>query len=199
MLYIAGHGLSSTPAVWGCQADDPNHPLGIYSDPTTIDKAFVPDDIGTSWDNGVLEWLILAVCSQVRVGGDDPWSNDPAANDNGVLWIKKMDKVHALLGYRDAAPGNGTDVNVAGDFVERLEPGGNHDEVHIAWCLANRDRHAWNATALVNVNNLTDKTWTVGVFPTPDNPGTSYRFFWWRNEGTLFDDWHLRYKTFTLP
>ncbi|MGB2937207.1 MAG: DUF6345 domain-containing protein [Phycisphaerae bacterium] len=184
LLNVSGHGLKTKAEVYGEEG------YGLYND------TFTPSDIGASWDNGELEWLVLASCSQVRVGGDDPWNTPPAATDNGVIWIKAMPKVHDLLGYRDSAPGGGTDVNVANAFAARLHNG---DVVYVAWCLANEDFHAWNATALVNVNNIDDCMYTLDDFPTADNPGNEYVFWWWRDEGIIFPDWHLRYRTFTLP
>jgi hypothetical protein len=184
LLNVSGHGLKTKAEVYGEEG------YGLYND------TFTPSDIGASWDNGELEWLVLASCSQVRVGGDDPWNTPPAATDNGVIWIKAMPKVHGLFGYRDSAPGGGTDVNVANAFAARLH---NDYVVHVAWCLANKDFHAWNATALVNVNNIDDRMYTLDAFPTADNPGSEYCFWWWRDEGIIFPDWHLRYRTFTLP
>jgi len=184
LLNVSGHGLKTKAEVYGEEG------YGLYND------TFTPSDIGASWDNGELEWLVLASCSQVRVGGDDPWNTPPAATDNGVIWIKAMPEVHGLFGYRDSAPGGGTDVNVANAFAARLH---NDYVVHVAWCLANKDFLAWNATALVNVNNVDDCMYTLDAFPTADNPGSEYCFWWWRDEGIIFPDWHLRYRTFTLP
>jgi hypothetical protein len=186
MLYIAGHGLTSVAAVWGSSNDDQNHPLGIYQNQNTIAKAFQPSDIGNAWNNGELEWCVLAVCSQVRLSNP----GNPVANDNAVLWIKAMPKVHMLLGYRHSAPSAPHDVNISGDFVARLENGNPHDHVHMAWLLANKGRiddkdTAQNATAMVNFNNdpqndddKGDKTHTVSQFPTKDDPGNKYVYYW---------------------
>jgi hypothetical protein len=196
ILYIAGHGSTAGPAaVCGSAVDDPNHPLGTAPSDT---KAFAPGDIGTSWNNGELEWLILAVCSQVRIAD---WES-PVAGDNAIVWIKAMPKVHMLLGYFDAAPSAPTDVNIAGDFVGRLEPGYPHDHVHIAWLLANKGRigdneNAKHASAMVNFNNdpqgddyKGDRTFSYWGFPTADDPGQKYRYYWIDK----YWDWGWKYR-----
>ena len=197
MLYIAGHGLASTAAIWGSQNDDPDHPLGIYQDPATVDKAFTPGDIGGSWDNGEIEWCLLAVCSQVAV------SDPPVNGDLGIQWIKAMPKVHALFGYRDTAPSGGVDVDIADDFCERLAPGGNYDSVQLAWMFANRPDEktvpGLFATALVNENNMEDHMYTLDRFPAADNPGSEYRYWWIEKVGWWDPVYELRLRYVTLP
>jgi hypothetical protein len=157
----------------------------------------VPGDIGNNWDNAELEWCVLAACFQVSVAGPEPQS------DWGKTWIQAMPHVHALMGYRAEAPQD-EDVDIANDFCERLAAGGDDNQVHIAWMLANRPDSTTCpgrfATAIVNVNNLDDRMYTLDAFPTADNPGNTYRYYWIEREGEwpFFSYW-IVYMAITVP
>jgi len=186
LLNVSGH--SHRPTV-GISGEDG---YGLKTD------NFDPSDIGSAWDEGELEWCLLAACFQVSVDGPEPQS------DWGKTWIQAMPNVHALLGYRLEAPTDGVDVAIANAFAERLAPGGdNHDYVHMAWMLANRpsstdctNRHG---SCIVNVNNLDDKMYTLEYFPTADDPGNEYQYFFITWEGLIFKTYTIQYFTFTLP
>lgn len=183
-LNVSGHSHLPTVGVTGESG------YGLASD------NFDPSDIGNSWNNGELEWCLLAVCSQVHVN-----ENSPSTSDFGIKWIKAMPKVHALLGYQNIAPSGGVDSQIATDFVQNMAD----DHIHIAWMLANRPDSSTcpgiNATALVNVNNLEDKMGELGKFATKDETGNQYRYFWIEREGNFLTGYTYRivYKTITLP
>ena len=191
LLNVSGHRHVSTGA--GI-TEQTTGGYGLTSD------NFDPSDIGTSWDDGELEYCLLAVCNQVAVT-----ETGPQASDFGIIWIKAMPKVHALLGYRLPAPTAGVDVGIANDFCARLAPGGSYDDVHMAWMLANRPSANVcvnrNASCLVNVNNLADKMYTLDKFPTKDDPGNQYKYFWIKRNGNPITGYtyQILYTTITLP
>jgi len=91
-----------------------------------------------------------------------------------------MPKVHALLGYRQSAPGSGTDVLIAADFVKYLHGIGGkaHKTVVDAWMQANVDRLATNATALVQKECVTDQCKTLSAFPTAETGEAKYIYYY---------------------
>jgi len=170
-IYIAGHGLMTLTAVCG---DTDTHPLGNCFNPNGDE--FTPSDIDTAWGDGECEWVTFAVCSQVRI----PNPANPQATDNAIKWIKKMPKVHALIGYSQSAPGIGTDVLIAADFVKYLHGIGGkaHKTVVDAWMQANLDRQATNATALVQKECVTDQCKTLSAFPTAETGEVKYIYYY---------------------
>lgn len=169
LLNVSGHSHNPTVGISGEAG------FGLSLD------NFDPSDIGSAWNAGELEWCILAACSQVAVTEDSP-----STSDFGIQWIRKMPKVHALMGYREVAPTAGTDVNVAHAFCTNLAS----QDVPMAWMLANRPNASTcpgfcvNATALVNINNLSDRMYTLTKFPTTDKPSNLYRYYWIDKSGS---------------
>jgi len=164
-LNVSGHGLTTTPRINGDSG------FGLNTD------TFIPNDI-SGWTRE-LDWVLFAVCSQVRVL--DPVD---APSGNGVDWIKKMPNVHCLLGYASTAPTGGTDVNVANKFLELAQS----NTVYKAWLDANIFYSQVNARCIVNENNLSDTFEEV----TRDKTTNKYKYY--KITGSTYTAY-----SFTLP
>jgi len=55
------------------------------------------------------------------------------------------------------------------------------------------------ATALVNENNVEDRMYTLDRFPTADNPGSEYQYWWIEEVGFWDPVYELRLRYVTLP
>ena len=200
ILYIAGHGVSSKPGVYGAKLeDDPQrqHALGNYDATPDDPKGFQPSDIAGDWNNGELEWFITAVCSQLyNTNGDSP-----PPTDNVVKWVKAMPKVHGHFGYRYGAPGGGIDAVIAKRFVSYTKT----MTFVEAWMEANfaegytpGDYDPWNAGVLVQTDCIMDQ-WKA-AFPTQD--GTTYTYYWIdkdKNGDGTKGDGEIKHYPITIP
>jgi len=103
----------------------------------------------TKW-NGDLEWVILASCNQIE---------DRSGDDGALKYARTMlgsnHRVHQILGYHDAAPGNSLDYLIADKFVDYADSGSYY--IKRAWELSNEfyNNRAW--AVLYHSANVYDK------------------------------------------
>jgi len=92
----------------------------------------------SKWDNDLI-WVVWAACNQIE---DTIWDEDGAAKYGRTL-CGYPHRLHQIMGYHDAAPGDTIDWKVAQKFVQKADAG---YYVKYAWEVANEtyDRDQWS-------------------------------------------------------